>query len=589
MNCVRVAETGRLDKNPHRSLVAGVLRMPEARTAARSDPSGASETTRHRTRDVGRDRRDSSGPHWRRSWIPDALVAATLTAVAYMARHGGLPTDGLWHDDAWVVFGATKGSLSHLFTVGADHPGFTLLLMAWTRLSGSIESTSYPAFIAGTLGPPALYLVLRRLGIARSVSALLGATLVAADIHIVYSGRVKTYTLDVLIVLGLVVAVAGLANTRWRWHTAVAWVAAATVVGSVSGFALVATAAAGIVFLLHPASDRTVRFVAVGAQATLQLILFEATRRTYDAHELEVFWARQYDAYLDFDINPIRFGAEFVEHLSRVAHVFPGGSGWWATLCVIIALLGLVAASTGRLRTGAVGARYLLIIFLIVILGGLLDKFPFGPARGVDRLGPATFSRGERASLWLIPLVAVGLAVSVQTLRTFAAEWRPLRVGFDTVVYLFAATVLIAAVSHDAPPYALLGSQSAVKFVESELGKDDALLVLNGGHYQLALESDLDVSLRARPKESVGFVPEFADPQVHVVEFAFDRPISPSDLQRTRKTIRGVDRVIVYSGSAIFTVQYLFAQEAVLRNAGFRKQATVNFGGEQVWIWRRSR
>jgi len=515
------------------------------------------------------------------------LVAATLTAVAFIARRGGLPTDGLWHDDAWVVFGSTEGSLSHLFTVGADHPGFTLVLMAWTRLGWSIESTSYPAFIAGTLGPPALYLVLRRLGFERSISALLGATLAAADIHIMYSGRVKTYTLDMLIVLLLVVAVAGLANTRWRWYTAVAWVAAASVVGSVSGFALVATAAAGIVLLLHPASDRTVRFVAVGAQAALQLILFVATQNTYDTRELEVFWARQYDAYLDFDVNPIRFVAEVVEHLSRVAHVFPGGSGWWATLCVIIALLGLGAASTGRLPPGAVRARYLLIILLVVVLGALLDKFPFGPARGGDKLGPATFSRGDRASIWLIPLVAVGLAVTIQALRRLAADRWPLRVGFDTLLYLLAAIVLIAAVGHDAPPYALLGSKSAVKFVESQLHKDDALLVMQGGHYQLALESDLKVSLLARPKESIGFVPQFNDPRVHVAEFAFDRPISPSVLRRTREAIRGVDRVIVYSGSHIFTVQFLIAQEAVLRNKGFRKQETVNFGGEQVWIWRR--
>jgi hypothetical protein len=564
------------DKNHHPFLVAAVLAMPEETTTAPVEASDASGIRRRRRPEVRQ-----------RSWLPDALTVAALAVVAFIARHGGLPTDGLWHDDAWVVFGSTEGSLSHLLTVGADHPGFTLLLMAWTRLGGSIESTSYPAFVAGTLGPPSLYLVLRRLGFERSISALFGATLAAAHIHIMYSGRVKTYTLDMLIVLGLVVAVAGLANTKWRWYTAVAWVAAATVGGSVSGFALVATAAAGIVLLLHPASDRTVRFVAVGAQAALQLILFVATQNTYDTRELEVFWARQYDAYLDFDVNPIRFGAEVVEHLSRVAHVFPGGSGWWATLCVIIALLGLGAASTGRLPPGAVCARYLLIILLVVVLGALLDKFPFGPARGGDKLGPA-FSRGERASIWLIPLLAVGLAVTIQALRSLAADRRPLRVGFDTFLYLLAATVLIAAAGHDAPAYALPGSKSAVKIVESELRKDDALLVMQGGHYQLALESDLKVSLLARPKESIGFVPQFTDPRVHVAEFAFDRPLVASVLRRTREVIRGVDRVIVYSGSHIATVQFLIAQEAVLRNEGFRKQATVNFGGEQVWIWQRS-
>jgi hypothetical protein len=431
------------------------------------------------------------------------------------------------------------------------------------------------------------------LGIDRSVSALLGATLAAAHIHIMYSGRVKTYTLDVLIVLGLVVAVAGLANIKWRWHTAAAWIVAAALSSSLSGFALVATAAAGIVFLLHPTSDRRVRFVAVGAQAILQLILLLAIQRTYDARELEVFWARSYDAYLDFDVNPIRFAAELREHLSRVAHVFPGGSGWLPTLCMFVALLGLLgAASTKRISPRAVAARYLVIVLVIAIVGGVLDRFPFGPARGGGTIGntffPATFSRGERASLWLIPLVAVGLAVTLQAVRRLGADRRWLRVSFDSLAYLIAAIVLIIAVGHDAPPYAVPGSESAVRFVQSELGKDDALLVVQGGHYQLALESDFDASIQERPHESIGFVPTFADPRVHVVEFEFHRPVSPHVSRHTREAIAGADRVFVYSGSHVFTTEFVATQEPVLRSQGFRKRATIAFGAEIVWIWEKS-
>jgi hypothetical protein len=577
--------------------------MPESTTTTQIEESDESKLERRRTHAWAR---ASIGGHGRarwRSWVPDALIVAVLATVAFIVRRGGLPTDGLWHDDAWVVFGATKGSLSQLFTLGADHPGFTLVLMAWTRLGGSFESTAYPVLIAGTLGPPALYLVLRYLGIARSISALLGATLAAAHIHIMYSGRVKTYTLDVLIVLALVAAVAGLANTRWRWQTAAAWVIAAAVLGSVSGFALLATAAAGIVLLLHPTSDRRVRFVSVGAQATLQVILLLAIHRTYDAHELEVFWGRRHDAYLDFDINPHQLGAELLEHLSRIAHVFPGNSGWWPTLCVLGALVGLVGAALNKRRSSnAVRARYLLVVVLVAIVGGLLDKVPFGPARGGAGAFSATYSRGERASLWLIPLVATGLAVTLQALRTFCGDRRWPRIGFDAVLYLIAAIVVISAASHDAPPYALPGSKSATRFVQSELGKDDALLVLQGGHYQLALESEFGASIRARPRESIGFVPDFADPRVHVLrEFGLDRPVSPRVLRRTRDAIRGVDRVIVYSGSIVVTFQFSLAQNQVLRSEGFRKKAAFTFSegfrkkaafpfsSESAVIWERSR
>jgi hypothetical protein len=564
--------------------------MPEVTTTTTPiDASGASGVERRSARALVR-QRDERPKQWR-PWTTDALTVAALAVVAFITRRGGLPTDGLWHDDAWVVFGATSASLSQIFTVGADHPGFTLVLMAWTRLGGSIESTAYPALIAGTLGPPALYLVLRYLGIARSISALLGATLAASHIHIMYSGRVKTYTLDVLIVLGLVAAVAGLANTRWRWRTAMGWVIAVTVLSFVSSMALVATAAAGIVLLLHPTSDRRVRFVAVSAQAALQLVLLLAIQRTYDAHELEVFWGRRHDAFLDFDINPIRFGGELLEHLSRIAHVFPGNSGWWPTLCVLGALGGLLGvALTKRSSPNAVRAHYLLVLLLVAILGGLLDKFPFGPARGGTGPFPATYSRGERASLWLIPLVAAGLAVTLQALRRFGRDRRWLRIGFDAVLYLIAAIVVISALGHDAPLYALSGSKSATRFVQSELGKDDALLVIQGGQFQLALESDFDASVRARPHESIGFVPEFADPRVHVLrEFGLDRPVSPRALRRTRDAIRDVDRVIVYSGSHVVTFQFLFAQDQVLRSEGFRKQAAFTFGFESVVIWERSR
>jgi hypothetical protein len=318
-----------------------------------------------------------------------------------------------------------------------------------------------------------------------------------------------------------------------------------------------------------------------------------AIQRTYNAHELEVFWARRHDAYLDFNVNPIRFGAELLEHLSRVAHVFPGNSGWWPTLCVIVALLGLLgAALTKRSSPSTVRARYLLMILLVAIVGGVLDRFPFGPAQGGITLGntflPATFSRGERASLWLIPLLAVGLAVTLQALRKLGADRRWRRVGFDSLAYLIAAIVLIIAVGHDAPPYAIPGSESAVRFVQSELGKDDAVLVMQGGHYQFALESDFDASILARPQESIGFVPVFSDPRVHVVEFPFDRAVPARVSQRTRNAVSEVDRVIVYSGSHIYSFQFVLTQDHVLRSEGFRKRATFDFGAEKVWIWEKS-
>ena len=95
----------------------------------------------------------------------DLLLAIALAGVSYAIRYTGLPDDGLWHDDAWVATGAIHGSPLEIFTVGSGHPGFTGILMAVSRVTGGSSSAmAYPAFVAGVLGAPLLFLALRRFG-----------------------------------------------------------------------------------------------------------------------------------------------------------------------------------------------------------------------------------------------------------------------------------------------------------------------------------------------------------------------------------------------------------------------------------------
>lgn len=210
----------------------------------------------------------------------DLLAVSGLAVTAFVLRRDGLPHDGLFFDDSWVAAGAVKGSLANLWIVGSAHPGFTAALMASTSIAGSdFRALAYPALIAGTIGSPLLHLALRRFGYARSICVLMGAALVVARVHILYSGRVKGYTLDPLLVLGLVVLIPRLARMSWRWQTAIAWLVGLTVSATFSGFALVASAAAGVVLLLHPASDRTIRAGAISARAAVFLAHVTLTQR----------------------------------------------------------------------------------------------------------------------------------------------------------------------------------------------------------------------------------------------------------------------------------------------------------------------
>ena len=103
----------------------------------------------------------------RSHWWPDALIAVVLGLTAFLYRRH-FPTDGFFYDDGWQAFGAVKGSFSQVLTVGQPSPGFGLELMVWVRIFGdSTVSVITPALIAGAIGPPAVYLVLRRFGVAR--------------------------------------------------------------------------------------------------------------------------------------------------------------------------------------------------------------------------------------------------------------------------------------------------------------------------------------------------------------------------------------------------------------------------------------
>lgn len=84
-----------------------------------------------------------------RGFGTDLAVLAVLIVIAFVVRRHGLPTQGLWLDDAQEG-AARKTSLSQLIMVGRDHPGYVAVLMGWSRLTGGGDmSLAYPALIAG--------------------------------------------------------------------------------------------------------------------------------------------------------------------------------------------------------------------------------------------------------------------------------------------------------------------------------------------------------------------------------------------------------------------------------------------------------
>jgi hypothetical protein len=508
----------------------------------------------------------------------DVVAVAALGFVSFLARRGSLPHDGLWFDDSWVAAGAIYGRVSELMTVGSGTPGFTAVLMAVHRLgTGDLRDLGVPSLVAGVAGPMLLYAALRTFGYERSIATIVSAALVVARIPIMYSGRVKGYTLDTVLVLLVAIALPRLAARTWRWPLATAWVVCAVLIGTFSAYTMVAVAGAAIVLVLHPASDRIVRVAAVGAQAGVQLLYFGVSQGKSDLSGIEKVLDRTFDAHVDFSANPITFAREAVTHLRRVAEVFPGGSGGWLTLFGLLAIAGLIGAAVQERRRGeTVVARYLLLLIAVAFVGSVLHRFPFGPTNDVG------VSAGGRHTLWLVPAIAVGLASVAQRVRLLIAKFEAARLGFDALAVTIAVAI-VAAGYRPAPSAPFQGSESGTKFVEASIGRRDVVIITGPSTYSFADSSMTPVDLVATPNHQVGFAPVYRDPRIHVIGPWAVEPGTHADI---RSWVQDARRVFVESGGTIGGPGLDFVAQ-VLKPAGF----TMHERQFDIWtvvqVWRR--
>jgi hypothetical protein len=519
---------------------------------------------------------DGHPPEERRSWWRrhgvDLAIAAALAVVAFLLRRHGVPTDGLWLDDTFQS-AALPAPLSDLFAVSADHPGFTALLMGWRAIGGGSDAAlTYPTLAAGVLGPALLYLALRYCGYERSIGVLLGAALAVAATDVVYSGRVKTFTIDVLIVLALALIVPRLTRLRWRWWTGAAWIGAAAVLAFWSGSGLIAVAVAGLIIVLHPRFDFTVRLVAVTLQESICIVLLAAESHAHNVEALQDQFRTTWDAFIDFN-NPIQFAGDVFVHLRRVGEYFVGSSPWFAGLCTVLAMVGLcIAAWEGR---QAVRARYLLLLLLAVFIAGVAGKFPFGPSQG------SLYSSGGRVSLWLIPVVAIGLGAGLHGLRDILPG-RVSRVGFDAAACVAAVAIVVIGLSRDPVAYPFPGAHSATRFIQLQLGEGDAVLLDFGSSWSYATESGLHSGIESNPDGYIGFVPTFDDTRVHPVA-------TFTDPQHVATEVSQADRVFVYYAEPPFGSEAGRRTQlaSTLGTLGFHQQPTRTFQDATVQIWSR--
>ncbi|MDQ1448049.1 MAG: hypothetical protein QOC79_1020 [Actinomycetota bacterium] len=531
---------------------------------------------------VPEDEPRASGPGWS---VIDLSFALALGVVAVVTRRHVLPHDGLFGDDAWQALGAMHASPAHFLTVGFSGPGFTAVLSVWHTIARRPEALADVAFAAGVLGPAVFYLVLRRIGNHRSICLLIGSALAAERLNIIYSGRVKSYVIDALVVLGLAAVVSRFARRRWNWRVTLVWVVGAVLIGFFSPFALLAAVVAGVLLLVRPCNDIAYRFVGVGAQGFVYVILSLEVRRTYDVTALQQWWQRTHDGFIVSRGQPFGLVSQTFIHLRRVAAVFSGGPPWWATLCLGASIGVLILDAVVHDRSAqTLRAQFLVLLLLAAVVGGLTKVLPFGPTRD-----------GARLSLWLVPVFAIGTARFLTRLRDAVARRRVGSVAFDAVAVLAALLIAVYAAT-DSPRYLESGAQSATNFIEARLAPTSVVFVDHeNGVYPYAVATHLHAAVRAQYAK-VAFWPQFDDPRIHYL--AFTGPSGADLLLTAPPDALHPHNVVGAIGNATEVFLYLVAPNNVtrsgtpgfaslLRNLGFGPAQSVRFDNARVLAWHR--
>jgi hypothetical protein len=446
----------------------------------------------------------------------------------------------------------------------------TVMLSALRPIARNTPSTlTYPALVIGSLLPSALFVFLRRLGHRREVSLLLSAIVVVAPVPVGFSARVKPYVFEPLVMIGVATVVHLLARRRWDRRVALAWVLGAALVSTFSIFSLVMCAVAGVILWLHPAGDRTVRTSAIAVHGVVVGSFLLASRTRYNGAWLQDFWEAHGHLFTDVRATPFHIVGELWRHLVDIAGVYPGGPAWCGPLVVAAMLFGL---GIGAVRQRDIVAQFFLLILAVAAVGSMTRQFPFGASE---------FVVGGRLALWLLPLIAYGLANAVTFLTTV-----PLRVDVPQLRWLVvvAAIAVVAFNVGEAPKYPIDGSHEASLALERQLGPHDVALLMPASAFPLAIESNFHSRVVSSTTSENGLRVVFTGRNIYEPFF-----LGREATERAIRThIDGADRVFVFYGFIVTSKERTELVRRTLQDAGYAPAGGQRYGLALIQTWTRT-
>ena len=440
------------------------------------------------------------------------LVLATL-----VARAGGLDPPSLWLDDAWVGFIVRHASLADLFTYSEVAPmGFCALLKPFALLAGDPELGlqllplladlaaigAIAWLVTGVTGRPAL--------------GLLAAVCLAVNPwHVTYAVRVKQYTLDSLVVIGLLAA--GLGRLDDARPARLARMSAGSFVAAVLSFVSVFVALPLVHLPLLPAISRRLRghreslagsmIVVAVFDAALAAFYFLRLRRQSRPF-LDEYWIKGFAPTESIDAF-----AGFVWRSTRV--LLDNALGFAPTkVAMLLVVLGFAWLLIERRRR--LQALFFASFFSGMYVAAALRIYPVGAGR---------------PDMFMFPVVLVLCAYGFAALLSPLAAWSR-RVDDAGAVALAALAIVVFASQVHASRYMPVLDAQLIRFVDRVAGDDDAVLIHGDAQYTLGyyldwpIEPDFDRGaekftlrpLRPRTQIARAEAPAFSD------DFLADEP-----------------------------------------------------------------
>jgi hypothetical protein len=503
-------------------------------------------------------RRDPARTSWRvpgLTWV-DLVFVLALVGVSAALRATRLPAHGLWHDDAWVGVVNRADTFEEIRLVGLTSPGYTFLLKGWLSLFGFTDlNAQLPAVVLGIATPPLAYGLLVWKGVHR-VAAGTGALLLAVSaVHIQYSDRVKQFTLDGVVSLGLIAVFWWLLDDvrsarRWGWA---ALAAVGAVVLSAPSLALVMAGfgVAWCVLLLRQRSSFRAALLptalaGVFSLAWLMLVLVPAINPL-----LRGSWAGYYISVGDGLTSALDHTALLLQRLIERAVALPTIAA--VALVVLSALVVL-------LRRPVLGL-FLVIPVLIAVVLAAAEAAPLG---------------GGRVDIYLYPGLAVMVALALDEVAGIS------RLALAAIC---AALVGLFALSYTAPgDYPRQDLEPLVAHVEREASPSDGILVYPHASFGFGLYTTWPVDLERTEIWATGFGVRIGRPNVYV-------PTTPS---RTPEAASAAVRKATWSHDRVWFVvaqaprESIRAYQKAFRSLGFSKSSVLRRPGATLTLWTRT-